>query len=74
MVLLGSGFAAAGAMFWIKLLGAAVVLAVVSTMTYLAITAEKSGTPPPLPRMKALSHYSYAGALIAVIFAVLAFN
>lgn len=60
--------------YWVKLIGAALVLGIVSTMSILAARAEKAGTPPPLPTIKKLSRIAQGGALVAVVFGVLAFN
>jgi hypothetical protein len=60
--------------FWVKLVGATLVLVPVSMMTAIAIKAEKSGIPPNLKRMKSLSGIARAGVGIAIIFGVIAFN
>lgn len=60
--------------FWVKLAGATAVLVPVSMMTAIAVKAEKSGTPPDLKRMKALSSIARGGVGIAIIFGVIAFN
>ena len=60
--------------YWVKLLGATLVLMPVSMMTAIALKAERSGTPPDLQRMKRLSSIARAGVGIAIIFGVLAFN
>lgn len=70
---IGHGFGNLSALFWIKLIGATMTLGAVSMMTVLAAKAEGAGTPPPLARMKPLSHVASIGAFLAVIFAVLAF-
>lgn len=60
--------------YWVKLVGATLVLVPVSMMTAIAIRAERSGTPPDLKRMKSLSSVARIGLVIAIIFGVLAFN
>jgi hypothetical protein len=60
--------------YWVKLLGATLVLVPVSMMTAIALKAERSGTPPDLQSMKRLSSIARAGVGIAIIFGVLAFN
>ena len=74
MILTGHNGAAPGALFYIKLLGAATVLGLVIWMTMLRTRAAAAGTPPPMAKMKLLSRIAFAGMSVAIIFAVLAFS
>ena len=74
MLVLSYDTMAMGWTFWVKLVGATAVLVPVSMMTAIAVNAEKSGTPPDLARMKALSSIARGGVAIAIIFGVVAFN
>lgn len=60
--------------FYIKLISAAVVLVAVVMISMTASKAERAGQPPDFSKMKKLSLYSSAGAALAVVFAVGAFN
>jgi len=60
--------------YWVKLVGATLVLVPVSMMTAIAVKAERSGTAPDLKRMKMLSSVARAGVFIAIVFGVIAFN
>lgn len=70
---LGEGYEI-GWEYALKLIGAAVVLGAVSMMSMAAARAEKAGTPPDLKRMKMLASVARGGVLVAIIFAVTAFN
>ena len=63
-----------GAEYAIKLIGATVVLVMVASMSFLAARAGKSGVPPNQKTMKRLASVSRLGLLVAIVFAVLAFN
>ncbi len=60
--------------FWIKLVGATIVLVTVAMMTRAAASAQKAGTPPDMARMHRLAQGARFGITLAVIFAVIAFN
>lgn len=66
--------AALGWTYWVKLIGATLVLVPVSMMTAMALKAERSGTRPDLQQMKRLSSIARAGIAIAIVFGVIAFN
>ena len=66
--------AALGWEFWVKLIGATVLLVAIVSMSVLAARAAKSGQPPDRQRIKMLSRSTAAGAVVAVIFAVTTFN
>ncbi len=60
--------------FWVKLVGATLVLVPVSMMTAHAISSEKAGTPPNLKHLKQLSGIARIGVALAIIFGVVAFT
>ncbi len=60
--------------FWVKLLGATLVLVAASIMTAMGVKAEKTGVPPDLKKIKAVSKLAHVGLPLAVIFAVVAFS
>jgi hypothetical protein len=60
--------------FAVKLIGAAMVLGTVSWLSLLSARAAKAGTPPPMQFMKQLASIARIGLLLAIIFAVTAFN
>lgn len=60
--------------FWVKMVGATVVLVPVSMMTAHAIGSEKAETPPNLGYLKQMSSVARIGVGIAIIFGVVAFN
>lgn len=74
MVLITGGLAGLNWAFWVKLLGATLVLIAASSMTVIAAKAEKAGTPPDLKKIKSISRLAHVGLPLAVIFAVIAFS
>ncbi len=60
--------------FYVKLLGAALVLGSVSLISLTAARARREGGAPDPLRMKLLSNLAAIGAAVAVIFAVIALN
>ena len=62
------------ASYLIKLIGAAVVLGAVSTMSIHSANAAKAGGPPNFQLMKRMASFARIGVLVAIIFAVLVFN
>ena len=74
MAYLDFGTLAISPVFYLKLLGATVALVGVLYIARLAMQAEAAGTPPPLPKIKKIVHWVYAGVALAVIAAVIAFN
>lgn len=66
-------WATLGWAFWVKLVGATLVLVAASIMTAMSIKAEKTGTPPDMKKIKAVSKLAHVGLPLAVIFAVIAF-
>lgn len=73
MMMLNGGIASVGLTFWVKLVGATLVLAAASMMTLIGIKAEKAGTPPDLKKIKSISRLAHVGLPLAVFFAVIAF-
>ncbi len=73
MVAMTGGWAALNWAFWVKLVGATLVLAAASMMTLIGIKAEKAGVPPDLKKIKSISRLAHVGLPLAVIFAVIAF-
>ncbi|WP_343080336.1 hypothetical protein [Ostreiculturibacter nitratireducens] len=73
MIAVGPGTLALGWEFYVKLLGAAVVLGIVSLMSMIRARAAAERRPPDPKRMRTLSRIAFAGTSTAIIFAVLAF-
>jgi hypothetical protein len=74
MVFVEFGTLEVSPLFYLKLAGATLALATVLVMARTAMQAEAAGTPPPLPKMKKLSHLVWAGVLTAIVCAVIIFN
>jgi len=72
MVLVGQ--VAFSTLFIIKLVGAAAVLGAVLALTAHTTKAEREKRPPNLKWMMKVARVSQLGVVVAVIFAVLAFN
>ncbi len=72
-MMLGS-LATAGAAFWLKLVFATVVLLAVIGMTRARISAAKAGRPINSVLVTRLSLAARFGTILAIIFAVVAFN
>ncbi len=67
------GTFALGNWFYVKLVGATIVLGAVLMLTRTGLRAEKSGTPPDLQVMKKLAIAGRAGFALALVGAVVAF-
>lgn len=74
MIALTDAWATLGWAFWVKLLGATLVLVAASIMTAMGVRAEKTGVPPDLKTIKAVSKLAHVGLPLAIIFAVIAFS
>lgn len=60
--------------FWVKLVGATAVLLAVLLIASIAIRADRAGQPPDLHRIDRIEPVAGIGAVIATVFAVIAFN
>lgn len=74
MIVVNNSWSTLGWAFWVKLFGASLVLVAASSMTYLAVKAEKAGTGPNPHAIKKISKLAHVGLPLAVIFAVVAFG
>lgn len=68
------GHIAIGWALAVKLIAAAVVLALVALVNVQAARAARAGVPPDLARIKTLSTYAAVAVAVAVVFAVIAFT
>jgi hypothetical protein len=73
MITLNNAWSTLGWAFWVKLVGASLVLVAASSMTVIAVKAEKAGVPPNPWLIKKFSYLAHVGLPVAVIFAVIAF-
>lgn len=74
LVWTGPGDLALGWAFFLKLAAAALVLVAVLALTRTRLAAARAGAPPDPARMKSLGQAAFAGTVLAVILAVIAFN
>ena len=63
-----------GPLFYLKLTGATLALVCVMLMAKIAMQAQAAGTPPPLKKIKKISHLVWLGVITAVACAVVLFN
>lgn len=68
------GTLALGAVFYLKLLAATVMLVAVMWIGRVGAAAARAGRPPDFKRMKTLANVVAGGALVAVVTAVIVFN